>query len=96
MQTSNVLGLGERAVLALATMHVDSEVLMDDAAAREEARQLKLQVRGTLGILVQAYRRNHLTLSQVEALLDEIAQSADIWISVQLCNRILELIRKAG
>jgi predicted nucleic acid-binding protein len=66
---------------------------MDDATARAEARRLGLHVRGTLGILVQAYRRHHLSFLQVELLLEEIASRPDIWISAQLCNQVLAQLR---
>ena len=53
-----VLDPGETEVLALAQTLADPLVLLDDEVARAEARRLKLRVRGTLGILVHAYRRS--------------------------------------
>jgi predicted nucleic acid-binding protein len=85
-----VLGRGELAVLALGMTLADTDVLLDDAQARREARRLKLRVRGTLGILVQAYRETYLSLSEVEFLIQEIAVRPDIWISAELCRRMLE------
>lgn len=52
-----ILDPGEREVLALAQTLADPLVLLDDEVARAEARRLELRVRGTLGVLVQAYRR---------------------------------------
>jgi predicted nucleic acid-binding protein len=86
---SVTLGHGETAVLALATTLNSAIVLMDDALARSEARRLKLPVYGTLGILVQAYQKHYLSLPEVELLIQNIAARADIWISAQLCQRVL-------
>ncbi len=95
VQPSVILGRGELAVLALAAAHPDPEVLMDDAAARAEARRMGLRVRGTLGVIVQAYRQAHLSLEQTEFLVEQIAERPDIWISAQLCHRMLALLHDA-
>ena len=52
-------------VLALAQTLTRPLVLLDDEIARAEARRLELRVRGTLGVLVQAFRRGALSLSQL-------------------------------
>jgi predicted nucleic acid-binding protein len=80
---------GEREVLALAQTLDDPLVLFDEEAARSEGRRLKLRVRGTLGILVQAYRGGFLTFPQVESLIRSISARPDIWISTKLCDRVL-------
>jgi predicted nucleic acid-binding protein len=90
-----VLDPGEREVLALAQTLPDPLVLLDDEAARTEARRLELRVRGTLGILVQAFRRDLLSLSQVEWLLNEIAARPDIWIGSKLCSQVLKSLRES-
>ena len=84
------LGRGELAVLALARVTPGSLALLDDAFARREARRLKLHAQGTLGILVEAYRRRQLTQPQLALLLDEIAARPDIWIRASLCRQVLE------
>lgn len=86
---SVVLDPGEMAVLRLAQTLHDPLVLLDDEAARSEARRLGLRLRGTLGILVQAYRNGILPFSHVELLIQEIAARTDIWISTKLCMRVL-------
>jgi predicted nucleic acid-binding protein len=68
-------------------------VLLDDEVARAEARRLQLQVRGTLGVLVQAYRAQLLALIHVELLIQEIAVRPDIWISARLCEQVLTSLR---
>jgi uncharacterized protein len=88
------LGHGERAVLALALAQPRPLVLMDDTAARSEARRLGIPARGTLGILVQAYRHQQLTLNEVEFLIEELAERPDIWISRTLCQQVLDELRR--
>lgn len=87
------LDSGEMEVLALAQTVSNVLVLLDDEAARAEARRLNLPVRGTLGVLVQAYRNNYLTYSQTDLLLQEIAVRPDIWISVKLCQQVLDALK---
>ena len=88
-QPAVALDPGERATFALALTLPDVLVLADDEDARAEARRLDLPVRGTLGVLVAAYRQNLLTRSEIELLLNEIAARPDIWISASLCAQIL-------
>lgn len=90
-----VLHRGEVHLLALAQTLHDPLVLMDDEIARAEARRLNLRVRGTLGILVQAYRAQLLTLSRAELLIQEIVARPDIWISARLCEQVLVALKPA-
>ena len=86
---------GEHATLAYARTLSDVLVLVDDEDARTEARRLGLPIRGTLGGLVQAYRQNLLSFSEVELLINEIAARPDIWISARLCDRVLQTLKSA-
>jgi predicted nucleic acid-binding protein len=94
-QPAIALDPGERATFALALTLKDVLVLVDDEDARTEARRLGLPVRGTLGALVEAHRRALLTLPEVELLINEIAARPDIWISADLCARVLKSLRSA-
>lgn len=89
-----ILDPGETEVLALARTLPDALVLLDDETARAEARRLKLRVRGTLGVLTQAYRSKILSFPEVELLLQEIAARPDIWISAKLCEQALQTLRQ--
>jgi len=88
-----ILDPGEHELLALAQTMTDSLVLLDDEIARAEARRLQLQVHGTLGILVQAYRAQLLTFDHVELIIREIAARPDIRISAKLCQQVLVSLR---
>lgn len=87
-----ILHPGELAVLALAQTLPKPLVLLDDEMARTEARRVELAVRGSLGVLVQAYRQQHLTRAQVMLLIEEIGLRPDIWISTRLCQQVLEAL----
>jgi hypothetical protein len=91
---SVTLDPGEIEVLALAQTLDDPLILMDDEIAREEARRLGFRVRGTLGVVVQAYRQQLLTFDQAELLIQEIAARPDIWISARLCEQVLDALRR--
>lgn len=85
---------GEHSTLALAQSVAEALVLLDDEDARSEARRLGIPVRGTLGVLAESYRRQHLTLSETELLIKEIAARPDIWISAALCQQVLGALRR--
>jgi len=89
-----VLDPGEVEVLALARTLTDPLVLLDDEVARAEARRLKLRLRGTLGILVHAYRKDLLSLAQVELLIRGIVARPDIWIGDKLCEQVIASLRE--
>ena len=93
---SLILGAGECAVLALSTQYQPVEVLLDDAAARTEARHMGVQTRGTLGLLVQAYRQQIITRLEIELLFQEISDRPDIWISAYLCRTVLAGLGSSG
>ena len=85
---------GETRVLALAQTLTNPLVLLDDEVARAEARRLGLDIRGTLGVIVQAYRKGLLSFDRVELLIHEIATRPDIWIGGKLCEHVLASLRK--
>jgi predicted nucleic acid-binding protein len=93
---SVILGPGETEVLTWAKSLVNPLVLLDDEVARTEARRLRLRVRGSLGILVCAYRRGLLSLDQTELLIREIAARPDIWIGAKLSEQVLASLRESG
>ena len=88
-QPEAILDEGETAVLALGLINPGCLLLLDDAVARAEAHRLGLTVKGTLGILAEAYRQRKLQRAQLELLFAEIAARPDIWISAALCHQVL-------
>ncbi len=93
-QPGVVLDAGETEVLALAGEDPEALFLIDDDLARQEARRLAVEVKGTLGVMVQAFRRGVLTFEETELLIQLIAARPDIWIGARLCEGVLEGLEK--
>jgi predicted nucleic acid-binding protein len=93
---ASTLGAGETHLLSLARSFSEAEVLvlLDDELARTEARRLGLQVKGTVGVLVQAFRAGLLSIREAELLLLEIAARPDLWISEKLCQQVIEQLKQ--
>ena len=64
------LGAGEKEVLALGLQVRDAVVILDERLGRFYAESLKLQVTGTLGILLRARREGQMT--RIEPVLDHL------------------------
>lgn len=79
---------GERESIALALAY-QATLLIDEERGRAVARQQGVTVRGTLGILVQAYRAEHISADQLQLYFQQIVDRTDIWISPTLCDRVL-------
>jgi predicted nucleic acid-binding protein len=72
-----LLGLGEQSVLTLALKRPGSRVILDDGQARRAARRLGLPVAGTVGVLMEARRRE--LISSVAPLFHAI-QAAGCYV----------------
>jgi predicted nucleic acid-binding protein len=83
------LDRGELESITLA-LTLDALLLIDEERGREAARQLGIRVRGTLGILIQAYRTGLITADQLRFYFGQIEERTDIWISPVLCRRLLQ------
>jgi predicted nucleic acid-binding protein len=89
-QVSAALDAGEREALALAIGQRDPLLLLDDAAARREAKSLGLRFTGTLGVLVRAKHAGHITT--VAPCLDQL-DNAGFYLRPDV--RVL-VLRQAG
>ena len=83
------LDRGEKEAIALAVAQ-NALLLLDEEQGRQQARQRGLAVRGTLGVLIAAYRRSLITTDQLRLYFRQIQERDDIWISSQLCQRLLQ------
>lgn len=83
------LDAGEIEVIVLGQQQAADWVLIDDDQARKAARQVGLPLKGTVGLLLAAWRQGHLSLQAFELLIQEIKMRPDLWISEQLCDRAL-------
>jgi predicted nucleic acid-binding protein len=84
---------GEKEAIYLATRVPNSLVLLDDLKAREEAKARKLAVKGTIGVLVQAYRNSLVTIDEVGTIFEAIIANDDIWIASDLCREVLNRLK---
>ena len=75
------IDIGEIKVISLALRDKADLVLIDNLHARKVARSNGLRIKGTLGLLVDCYRRGLITLKQLELLIEEIKLRPDLWIS---------------
>jgi uncharacterized protein len=64
------LGLGEREVISLAIPISDSFVILDDALARNYARQMNVTLTGTLGVLLKAKQSGY--ISQISSVVEQL------------------------
>ncbi len=82
------LGKGELETMALALEHREKIVILDDALARRIAQAARLQVWGTLRVLLAAKEQGMLT--SIAPLLNDLKNSG-MWISEDIHYRILKL-----
>jgi uncharacterized protein len=88
------LDAGEIEVIVLGQQQAADWVLVDNEHARKAARQVGLPLKGTVGLLLEAWRQGHLSLQAFELLIQEVNTRPDLWISTQLCDRALEQARQ--
>lgn len=89
------LGPGEQHAIHLALQRASDWLLVDDSLAREAASALGLRVKGTLGILVQAYRVGLLTVEQRNIAFQTILDRDDIWLDPLLVERAWTELRRS-
>jgi len=83
------LGKGESEVLSWALTHPEYEAILDDLAARKCARSLGISLRGTVGIILLAKKRNCISKAAplIESLID-----AGMRFEIKWINEALELV----
>lgn len=90
-QSTSVYGRldqGEASVLALAKEHDAHLVIIDEKKAREEARQIGLPVRGTVGVLLEAKKKG--LIDAIKPLLDALRDSG-MYLEQSLIDNVLQL-----
>jgi predicted nucleic acid-binding protein len=79
---------GEIAAIRLAGQEQADWLLLDDQLAREQAQGMGLRVKGTLGVIVEAGRREFLSREEMDIVFQAILDRDDIWISDALVRRV--------
>jgi predicted nucleic acid-binding protein len=82
-QQGGLLEAGEAEALALARQLSAKWLLTDDTAARVFATALGFEVHGSLGIVLWAAARRHLSREEAAAALDRLVHSS-LWISTRV------------
>jgi hypothetical protein len=82
------LDLGEREVISLAREIKADLVLMDDASARSISESLGLNAKGTIYVLLKAYKSGLVTKDEVKTLLDKLILTG-FRLSSETYSRIL-------
>jgi predicted nucleic acid-binding protein len=80
------LGAGESAALAVALEQPDSEVVLDDLAARKTAQTLGLPFQGTLGLILVAKRLG--MVAEVKPVLEQL-RGLGMYLSDYLVDQTL-------
>ncbi len=84
------LGAGESSVLALASEHPGTEVIIDDLAGRKCAASLSIPVRGTLGIVLVAKKRG--LIPKARPVIEDM-MAAGLYLSRKVVD---EALRRVG
>ena len=85
------LDLGETEVLLLSKELNADLVIIDEILARRYAKQLELNLTGTLGILLKA--KQMYLIESVKELLDELKEKGN-WYSSELTSNVLKLAKE--
>lgn len=85
---------GEQEALAVAAEHEAVLLLTDDAAARLAAGTMKLEVHGTIGILIRSIRRGLRTKGSVLELLSAIPGKSTLHLKPALLEEILQQVAR--
>lgn len=83
------LGQGESSLLAWAHAHPGTEVIVDDLAARRCAAAFHISVRGTLGLVLIAKQRGHITAAR--PMLMQLRHGG-MYLSDRVMNQALALV----
>jgi len=83
------IDIGEAQALVLAKRKGEKEILVDQSHAREAAKRLGLNPRGTIYIVVASIKRGLISKSEGRKLLDLIVE-ANFHINVRIYRRVLE------
>lgn len=93
--TALPLGRGERHAIHLALDRHTDWLLIDDALARQAAVACGLQVKGTLGVLVQAAKTELIGVEQRDLAFRSMLERDDIWIDATLIRRVWAALQEA-
>ena len=85
------LDSGEATSIALASEYVNSLLIIDEIKGRKAAKELGIQVTGSLGVLIAAKNKGH--LKAIRPILNKIKKT-NFRISKELIDRVLEKVNE--
>ena len=87
---------GELETIKISIQRSADFLFLDDFDARqvaeENCRKMKAAptIKGTLGVLVELYQKKLISKAHLKGHLEAIQKRKDIWISAQLCQKLIE------
>jgi predicted nucleic acid-binding protein len=90
------LHAGEWEALRLAMEHRPGLLLTDDTAARLAVGNLRINVHGTIGILVRAIRRGQRTKGQVIELLKSLTAHSTLYLKQSLLDAVISQLEQSS
>ncbi|MCP5502582.1 MAG: DNA-binding protein [Leptospiraceae bacterium] len=84
---------GEIMAISLVMKYNNCMLLTDDSAARLYANHVKLQVHGTIGILIRAVRRNLKSPEDIIQILKEIPTKSTMHIKKELLDYAIHMLK---
>jgi predicted nucleic acid-binding protein len=94
------LGAGETDSIRLAIDLRADWLLVDDLEARRAAQQsfeavsLSTAIQGTLGVITASCSAGHISRDKAVELVQAIKGRPDIWISAELCDRVISGLKE--
>lgn len=88
------LDAGETACLELISPTPGAVLLTDDAAARLVVGLMRIEVHGTIGVLLRSIRTGQRDPEQVVKLLDELPSRCTLHITRALLDEVMERVRR--
>ena len=95
LQSPALLHRGEEEALSLAIELEAKWLLVDDLVTRRAAAEAFLaagvstKVKGTLGVIVSAYRDHLLSQEDAISLIEALKLRPDIWLNADLCDQVI-------
>jgi len=89
------IDIGELEAVSLAKNIRADLVLIDDLRARRFARENGIRTKGTVGVIMEGYRRKTISLNEAVSKLEELLDRGDIWINDELCRWGIEYVHRS-
>ncbi|REL23987.1 DUF3368 domain-containing protein [Rhodohalobacter sp. SW132] len=89
---SGYLDAGEATSISLASVHEESLLIIDEIKGRKAAKEMGIQVTGSLGVLIAAKNKGH--IKALKPIIDKI-QKTNFRISKELIERVLDKVNES-